>query len=68
MKSTTEVLGKEVGSDEKNNKKTSLAFLSLEEAEEEETLLTLLSVEAISAYSGSDILCRLAVWLLSRKK
>ena len=51
-----------------NNKKTSLAFLSLEEAEEEETLLTLLSVEAISAYSGSDILCRLAVWLLSRKK
>ena len=68
VKSTTEVLGKEVGSDEKNNKKTSLAFLSLEEAEEEETLLTLLSVEAISAYSGSDILCRLAVWLLSRKK
>ena len=67
VKSTTEVLGKEVGSDEKNNKKTSLAF-SLEEAEEEETLLTLLSVEAISAYSGSDILCRLAVWLLSRKK
>jgi geranylgeranyl diphosphate synthase, type II len=68
VKSTTEVLGKKVGSDEKNDKKTSLAFLSLNEAEEEETLLTLLSVEAISEYTGSEVLCRLAVWLLSRKK
>ena len=38
------------------------------EAEEEEALLTLLSVEAISEYTDSDILCKLAIWLLSRKK
>lgn len=68
VKSTTEVLGKEVGSDEKNNKKTVLAFLGMNEAEEEEALLTLLAVEAVSEYAGSDILCRLAVWLLSRNK
>ncbi len=68
VQSTTEELGKEVGSDEKNNKKTTLAFLSLSEAEEEETLLTLLAVEAISGYAESELLCRLAVWLLSRNK
>ncbi len=68
VKSTTEVLGKAVGSDEKNDKKTSLAFLNLNEAEEEETLLTLLAVEAISAYPMSNTLCQLAVWLLARKK
>lgn len=68
VKSTTEILGKEVGSDAKNDKKTSLQFLSLSEAEEEETLLTLLAVEAISEYRNSDDLCRFAVWLLARNK
>lgn len=68
VKSDTATLGKEVGSDEKNNKKTVLSFLSIPEAEEEEALLTLLAVEAVSVYSDSDILCQLAIWLLSRKK
>ncbi len=68
VKSTTEELGKAVGSDEKNNKKTTLAYLSLNEAEEEEALLTLLSVEAVANYADSEILCRLAIWLLSRTK
>lgn len=68
VKSDTATLGKRVGSDAKNQKKTVLAFLSMTEAEDEEALLTLLSVEAISDYVDSDILCKLAIWLLSRKK
>lgn len=68
VKSDTATLGKAVGSDAKNNKKTALAFMSLKEAEEEEALLTLLSVEAISEYTDSDTLCKLAIWLLARKK
>ncbi len=68
VKSDTATLGKRVGSDEKNQKKTVLAFMTMAEAEEEEALLTLLAVEAISEYAGSDVLCKLALWLLSRKK
>ena len=67
VKSDTATLGKRVGSDAKNQKKTVLAFLSMAEAEEEEALLTLLSVEAVSDYVNSDTLCKLAIWLLSRK-
>ena len=68
VKSTTAELGKTVGSDEKNHKKTSLAFMSISEAEEEETLLTLLSFEAVADYIGSEDLCSLSLWLLSRTK
>ncbi|MBR4960814.1 MAG: polyprenyl synthetase family protein [Clostridia bacterium] len=68
VKSDTATLGKRVGSDAKNQKKTVLAFLSMAEAEEEEALLTLLAVEAVSEYRNSDTLCKLAIWLLSRKK
>ncbi|MBR5446188.1 MAG: polyprenyl synthetase family protein [Clostridia bacterium] len=68
VKSDTATLGKRVGSDAKNQKKTVLAFLTMAEAEEEEALLTLLAVEAVSEYISSDILCKLAIWLLSRKK
>jgi len=67
VKSDTVTLGKAVGSDEKNNKKTALAFMSLKEAESEEALLTLLAVEAVSDYADSDVLCKLAIWLLARK-
>ncbi len=68
VKSDTATLGKEVGSDAKNNKKTVLSFLTISEAGEEEALLTLLAVEAVSVYNNSDLLCQLAIWLLSRKK
>ena len=68
VKSDTETLGKTVGSDVKNDKKTVLAFMSMKEAEEEETLLTLLAVEAVSDYNDSELLCKLAIWLLARQK
>ena len=42
--------------------------MSLKEAESEEALLTLLAVEAVSDYVDSDVLCKLAIWLLARKK
>ncbi|MBP3377784.1 MAG: polyprenyl synthetase family protein, partial [Clostridia bacterium] len=61
-------LGKSVGSDAKNHKKTVLSFLKMNEAEDEETLLTLLAVEVISEYADSENLCNLALWLLSRRK
>ncbi len=68
VKSDTATLGKKVGSDSKNNKKTVLSFLSLTDAEDEEALLTLLALESLSEYAESDTLCRLAIWLLARKK
>lgn len=68
VKSDTATLGKNVGSDAKNGKKTVLEFMSLAEAEEEESLLTLLAVESVSDFMGSEVLCKLALWLLSRKK
>lgn len=68
VKSDTATLGKTVGSDAKNGKKTVLEFMSLADAEEEETLLTMLAIESVSDFIGSEVLCRLALWLLSRKK
>lgn len=68
VKSNAETLGKNVGSDERNNKKTVLSFMSMEEAERQESLLTLLATEALSPYPGSETLCDLALWLLERKK
>ncbi len=68
VKSDTATLGKAVGSDEKNGKKTVLQFKSMFEAEDEESLLTLLAVESVSDYIGSEVLCKLALWLLERKK
>ncbi len=68
VKSDTATLGKTVGSDEKNNKKTILAFFDLKDAEAEEEQLSHLSLEALADYENSDLLCDLAVWLLSRNK
>ncbi len=68
VKSDTATIGKTVGSDEKNGKKTVLKFKSIFEAEDEESLLTLLAVESVSEYLGSEVLCKLALWLLERKK
>ena len=64
----TATLGKAAGTDEKNDKKNVLSFMSMKEAEDEETLLTLLAVETVSDYDGSKPLCDLALWLLARNK
>lgn len=65
--SDSETLGKPVGSDEKNDKKTALSFMTLDEAVSEEDAVTRHAVEVISGYPGSDVPAQLAVWLMSRK-
>lgn len=64
----TKTLGKAVGSDEKNNKKTILAFFSLDEARAEEARLTRDAIDAIEPYKGSETLIALAEWLMKRVK
>lgn len=65
-----EVLGKPVGSDEKNQKKTSLSFMSIDEAQSKVDALTNEAIEIISKYSkdGECVLAELAKYLVNRKK
>lgn len=65
--STGEVLGKNIGSDAENNKTTFLSFMTTTEAREYAARLTEEAKAAISAYSGSQILCELADYLLVRE-
>ena len=66
--SDSETLGKPVGSDAKNDKKTVLSFMSITDAMDEEFRVTQNAVDVISVYPDSDVLTQLAVWLTSRKK
>jgi len=60
-------LGKPIGSDSKNGKKTALAFFTLEAAAKEAQRLTQKAIDAVSDYPNSENLCLLATWLLSRR-
>ncbi len=61
-------LGKPVGSDAKNDKKTVLTFMTLEEAGELEYNLTRKAMAAVAECPDNELPAQLAVWLLSRKK
>ena len=61
------VLGKPVGGDEKNGKKTILTFYSPYEAEELAHKCTQDAIDAIRDYPGSELLCALAQHLMKRK-
>ena len=61
------VLGKPVGGDEKNGKKTILTFYSPYEAEELARKCTEDAIDAIRDYPGSELLCALAQHLMKRK-
>lgn len=63
-----EELGKPVGSDEKNDKKTSLKFMSLDEASAFQNELTLKAIDSVNSYPKSEGLIQLAVYLSTRKK
>lgn len=65
--SDSETLGKPVGSDAKNDKKTVVSYMSLDEARVEEDHVTRKALEALSVYPNNEIPCELAVWLMSRK-
>ena len=66
--SDTATLGKEVGSDEKNGKKTALAFMTLDEARRVEEDLVRDAREAVAGFDGSEALADLALWLSRRNK
>ena len=66
--SDTATLGKEVGSDEKNGKKTALAFMTLDEARRVEEDLVRHAREAVAGFEGSEALADLALWLSRRNK
>ncbi len=61
------LLGKNIGSDEENQKSTFLSFYSVEEARFYAERLTNEAITALKKYPESDALCSLAEWLLSRK-
>ena len=63
-----EQLGKNTGSDSLNDKTTFLSFMSIDEAYKYAANLTDEACEAISGFTGSDILCGTAKYLLTRKK
>lgn len=68
VRSTTEELGKPVGSDEKNGKKTVLSYMTEEEADEEAKRLSLHAAELFADMNGSEVVSKLPVYLLGRKK
>lgn len=62
------VFGKPIGSDAEQNKTTFMSFMSVDDAFEEAKKLTEEAKAAISGYSGSEILCDFADYLLYRNK
>ena len=60
--------GKPIGSDAKNGKVTALTFLTAEEAEEAAREATEAAIQAVGPLPDSEILCRLAGFLLERRR
>ena len=68
VRSTAEELGKPIGSDEKNGKKTVLTFLSEAEAEAEAERLSVDASALFADQSDSRYICELPRYLQNRKK
>lgn len=68
VRSTSEVLGKPVGSDAKNGKKTVLSYMSEEQAEKEALELSQYAAGIFCDYPDGDIICELPMYLLERRK
>lgn len=65
--STKEVLGKDIGSDRKNQKTTYLTFMPIETAEDLAKAITDKAKETVAPYDPSGILTALADYLTERK-
>lgn len=68
VESTTEELGKPVGSDDRNGKKTVLSFMSIEEARAEAERLTEYAAGIFADTANSEYICALPQYLKSRRK
>lgn len=66
--STTEELGKPVGSDEENNKTTFVTLLGIEKAKEEADALTREAFEILESFPDNEFLKDLTMELLDRRK
>lgn len=66
--STEEVLGKPIGSDQKNGKCTVLSFMTKEEAVAEAKRLSETAAGLFSAQKNGALICQLPMYLLQRKK
>ena len=60
-------LGKPVGSDARNDKKTILSYFTVENAEKLAVQCTEDAKKAVASFEGSDLLCALADYLMNRK-
>lgn len=68
IRSTEEELGKPIGSDYKNGKKTVLSYMSEEEADEKARILSENAAHIFENMPDSDIVCKLPLYLLHRTK
>ena len=68
VRSTTEELGKPVGSDEKNGKKTVLSYMSEAEAESEAKRLSEYAASLFADIDSEGVVSELPLFLLDRKK
>jgi geranylgeranyl diphosphate synthase type II len=66
--STSEELGKNIGSDKDSNKTTFMSFFTPEEAQEYARSLTKEAVEVLEGLDGAERLIALAMLLCERKK
>lgn len=68
MTSTTEILGKPVGSDEKSGKHTYASIVGIEKAEEAAAGFTFSALSALNNFPENDFVANLTNLLLERKK
>lgn len=68
VRSTAEELGKPVGSDERNGKKTVLSFMDYDEAFAEAERLSNNAAHVFADFENSEIICSLPTYLLNRTK
>ena len=68
VESTEEELGKPIGSDERNGKKTVLSFMSVEEARAEARRLTDYASGIFAGMPDSRFICELPEYLCGRRK
>ncbi len=68
VRSTAEELGKPIGSDTKNGKKTVLSYMSEEQADKIAMELSIAARKVFESMENSDVVCKLPLYLLSRTK